>query len=588
MADAAKSASAKKSSNSTTTTEKTLVNSYETARRYLNFKKWEGFGENEETTLYAMADFIRQTVDHYKLKNESALTLTAIAYIVEELAAEKAAKIVGTYMQQEMDKVAKSMSENLEKAVQSTKNHLDNLTLSYNALNLRTTETVDHLANTMQRAEDHIGRPKTYRDAILKQMPRQPQEPDVTEDVRILNRMEIRSRQILVKLVDDIEEEEETNPQERRKAEAELRDKVNLALNDTLKHIGIDERVLAIRVIKRNLVLAEMNTEDTTKALQEPANSKLVVMQLQTSGYQAEIMRRTYPVIGRFFTIEMNLEDENELRDFEKHNALTEQDVAEIKWIKDPSRRHRSQEVANVKIICNSPEAANKLILGPTYAHGRLVKIHKDVRYPATCAKCQHYGHFAATCKESTDTCGICANEHVTKKCPNPEKFKCTPCGANDHITNSQECPKYEEALEAIKRKAPEATKSFYPTKDRWTWDSAVPPPLSRLHNIQMREPPARTRKGHHSSTGRQNQEQDIDHNADSDDESTRATSPDILPTARRPNMTKTKQTNISAYGIIRKMPSNSQLGPRGQANSGNREPRGTQQPTSAQSMQNE
>ena len=62
------------------------------------------------------------------------------------------------------------------------------------------------------------------------------------------------------------------------------------------------------------------------------------------------------------------------------------------------------------------------------------------------CFKCQRYGHFAKNCSHET-ACGICAESHITRDCPNRGgSLSCVNCvrgkkSSTDHTTNWSKCP---------------------------------------------------------------------------------------------------------------------------------------------------
>ena len=68
------------------------------------------------------------------------------------------------------------------------------------------------------------------------------------------------------------------------------------------------------------------------------------------------------------------------------------------------------------------------------------------------CFKCQDFGHVARHCRQSTDTCGHCAGDHVTTQCRHKSRPPvCAPCARRQllatHDVRSNDCPTYKRAV---------------------------------------------------------------------------------------------------------------------------------------------
>lgn len=100
---------------------------------------------------------------------------------------------------------------------------------------------------------------------------------------------------------------------------------------------------------------------------------------------------------------------------------------------------------------------------------GSQLRIHKDIRTPGTCNRCQKYGHIVPDCKDESPTCAKCGEDHRSMECTTG-RTKCTPCGSEDHQTNDERCPKRIERENAAIDKKPEAHTPYYVTDERWTW----------------------------------------------------------------------------------------------------------------------
>ena len=194
-------------------------------------------------------------------------------------------------------------------------------------------------------------------------------------------------------------------------------------------------------------------------------------------GHPVKTLGRHHPVIARFMPILFQT-DEAGTRDLESSANLPENSISQVTWIKNPERRAAGQQVANLKIICNSAETANSLIMGSgRISHlGSQIQFHKDIKAPGTCSKCQEYGHSATNCKSENPACAKCGETHQTSECQT-RTTKCTPCGSKKHQTNDVKCPERIAREEAILTKKPELLTPYYITAERWTWGlpSATP-----------------------------------------------------------------------------------------------------------------
>lgn len=66
---------------------------------------------------------------------------------------------------------------------------------------------------------------------------------------------------------------------------------------------------------------------------------------------------------------------------------------------------------------------------------------------PMLCKKCYKFGHTEKRCKSEKNKCGVCSEEHETKKngtlCT--KQSHCDRCKSNEHQLRHRSCPKYKE-----------------------------------------------------------------------------------------------------------------------------------------------
>lgn len=185
----------------------------------------------------------------------------------------------------------------------------------------------------------------------------------------------------------------------------------------------------------------------------------------------AKVKQQTFPLIFRFVPCTFDPNNEIDISQITDGANIRRHDIAEIKWIKKLEDRHEGQEVANIKVMMNSEEAANQLLGTRLFLHDSLVVLSKDKREPIRCNKCQEYGHIRAKCRNS-ERCGTCASgAHDTARCTSKSEPKCVSCGpTSSHASTSRECGAFLEKCQNLDNKYPENRMFFYPTSERWTW----------------------------------------------------------------------------------------------------------------------
>ena len=101
------------------------------------------------------------------------------------------------------------------------------------------------------------------------------------------------------------------------------------------------------------------------------------------------------------------------------------------------------------------PAAANKVIDHHIAFRGRILPTVKFVRSPPQCYRCQKMGHLARSCNSKT-CCGICADEHDTRRCPVTREngtpgraslLRCASCQGS-HTASDANCPVRQAAIQ--------------------------------------------------------------------------------------------------------------------------------------------
>jgi len=363
---------------------------------------------------------------------------------------------------------------------------LDALATKCSELTSNSQAHIDKIANTASKIAELTApstptplRGTSYRDAVaLSQAP----NVKTATDAKIANRLTIQARQLMLKYNSESSDapnnlSDEAANMLRKKAVAALEQMPEAKINN----VGIR----LVTILRNGNVLIELTTVTGAEWLRKEPN---ITDFLNRFTPDASIVRRNYPIVLRFVPFSFTPDLDSSLRDLETQWNLEPGSLLAANWIKNPAKRGSRQTVANVKLNCLDANTANKILISPLRINGRQIAAKKDIKEPSVCNKCQSYGHYARDCEAPHDICAVCGGEHKTETCPDPSVIKCTPCGANDHKTGNRTCPEYLKRLKAQDAKAPELSKPFYPTDERWTWDNSEEAPYipDRLPQLSL------------------------------------------------------------------------------------------------------
>jgi hypothetical protein len=267
---------------------------------------------------------------------------------------------------------------------------------------------------------------------------------------------------------------------------AQIKVTINEALRKATEDSETKAEVRSANVLSNGRILIELKDAEGAKWLREGNNRGKTAKLFHPDCFFVD---RPYPLILRFVPVTFNPANDEALRDLEAAHDLPANSITGASWIKDPARRSSTQEVANLKINCSSPEAANKLLTSSIRIGHKVVNVQKETKEPTRCNKCQTYGHFAADCKAQKDVCGNCGGEHRTATC-NQEEWWCTPCAVATHPSTSRRCPQFTRRLAILNTRNPEFALPYYQTSEEWTWEQPPPPkPLPRQTQNTGRTP---------------------------------------------------------------------------------------------------
>ena len=335
--------------------------------------------------------------------------------------------------------------------------------------------------------------PLSYRDAVTMS-----QAPNVKTamDAKIANRLTIQARQLMFSPNKESRVDTDYPPVN---ATETLRKKAISALDQMTEAKTNNAGIRTVTALRNGNILLELTTAEGAEWLRKDLNVKDFLSRFAP---EATIIRRNYPVILRFVLTSFTPKLSDSLRGLEIDWNLDPNSLVAASWVKNPIKRGSQQTVASVKLNCVDAKTANKILISTLRINGRQIAANKDVKVPSVCNKCQTYGHYARDCEATQDRCALCSGEHRTEACPNPNNLRCTPCDSEGHRTGDRLCPIYLKRLKAQDLKAPEFSKPFYPTDERWTWDDNeevpyIPDHLPQLNFNMLKVKPTRSPQVH-------------------------------------------------------------------------------------------
>jgi hypothetical protein len=145
-------------------------------------------------------------------------------------------------------------------------------------------------------------------------------------------------------------------------------------------------------------------------------------------------------VVHRTPTEDYDLENANAqaIEKITKDNDLHELGlrIEELAWLKN--RDKVLGKFASLGIWFDTAEGAN-FLLDKGFLIGRrfIGSVERCELKRKRCFRCQRFGHFAWSCKE-TPRCGHCAGQHERERCPPGVRARCLDCGG-EHPTSDRQ-----------------------------------------------------------------------------------------------------------------------------------------------------
>ena len=466
-----------------------VVKNASDARNFLINRQW---ALNEQqitcshlaTVLLSLVSIQGQRKSTDKLPESIANTVKAVAFLLEESVIAQYADQISARLPSDLtnaDNNAK-LKENLDTLNENMQKHMEKIQKAVEEIKATPipSHTVTNLASTNSDFP--------YRDALINNLQPTLLPPTNVHEAKLMNRVNIDARQILIEI-----QSSDVNPISDDPTDNRSPSKLKIAANHWLSNRDgenpppPDTIIRAITVCRNNKLLIETNTAEAAKWIKLNATRILSPI----IGHPVKILDRVYTVIARFMPVIFQANEEG-TRELESSANLPEKSITQVIWVKNPERRNNGQQFANLKILCNSAEAANSLIMsaGRITHLGSQIQFHKDIKVPGTCSKCQHYGHTMPNCKSAVQVCAKCAENHPSHECQ-ARSLKCTPCKSTNHQSNDERCPERIARVKAIHDRKPEQLAQFYATAERWTWGQPLSTPtetndITRHHNRRI------------------------------------------------------------------------------------------------------
>ena len=467
------------------------------ARRWLDSKGWVLAGEEYDRSK--MVSVLLTASLTPRIPSEAATAIRAVAFLLEsnitDKTADHLANEVSNKVKAELTHIISGLSATqsfleasatqqansiieLKEITATTKSNSDNfsaLTDKLTAINSATTSTPPPPQWPSLRPSPPSLPPNTY----------DPASPSST--TRLRQRLLLASRTVLVHVDpgDDLAPTDRTPP-----ALQDLRISINKDLDeydDLSPHLftsnnGTSTKTIirGLQALKRGAFLFDLDSAASADRFRHYAKEHPGFLPSHL-GLSATVKPKNFNLIFKFVPCTSGFDPSNPdcLSTIESSNNLKPGSITSASWLKRSDRRSPNQTVASLKVVCDSPEAANHLLCERIYIEGQVITVRKDIREPIRCNKCQEYGHIRADCK-SNEICAHCTSpSHTSSTCPPNQPPHCHSCGPDSHHPSySRKCPAFISKCESLDSQYPENSMPYFPTGEPWTWATS-PPKLS-------------------------------------------------------------------------------------------------------------
>lgn len=332
----------------------------------------------------------------------------------------------------------------------------DTLTKNTEGINMAAKGIEDKVTKVNDATTQIASTTKTYRDALRAQ-PSQPLGTMV--DLRLKDDLERKAKQILVVVHGDALS---------GKSLMEIQSKAEEAIAEMADELDRPDKVEieTVSTTRTKAILLQLSTKQAADWLRDPfIESKFTAKFAKDSMF----VDRLYSIIVPRTPITFDPQAVSHLREVEESNNLDPRTIKKARWIKPINRRREGQTHAYAVLSLTAPSTANQLIRKGITICGVKTTPFKMKHEPLQCMRCRRWGHIAAQCLDTVDTCGACGEGHSTNNCNNPHSRFCAVCMDNTHTSWDRSCPEFTRRREIYNNKHPENNLPFFPTSEEWT-----------------------------------------------------------------------------------------------------------------------
>ena len=405
------------------------VSSAKDLRVWLEKKGW--LLNSEAITKNHLADILFSASLAFKLPNEANVTICSVASILQNLSdIDKSHTLVN-------NQVSIKLSDpiiSLNLAISSANNFLEVATqqqasdlISIKEVLVQQHELVKSLADAVKKSSA-LANPRGLVDASWPPLPQSsiPPLPGSSGSVmrasyfssssnnKLLQCISLTSKQILI----DYGPLAPDDPPRDKSIEAQhtLRGMFNdwIDISTPPAEEGAiplppSHVIQSVLIFNSPSALLEFNLVDSKTKFEKICTNKPEL--LAEFSHKAHIRPCTYAIILCFVPCSGQFNPSNAvyLREVKFENDILPNYIALAVWCKHPDKRSSNQKTATLKVLYANPEAANLFITGQICINDHLVNVHKDIKLPIWCLKCQEYGHTWDLCI-GVEKCANCAS----------------------------------------------------------------------------------------------------------------------------------------------------------------------------------
>ena len=477
------------------------------ARHHLISEKF--FDEETPVTNSTLLRTLTQIIQKYNASTPQNLirTLTNLTVLMHEANASE------PQLTPTIEILTQKLGERIDKSLKEEMGKMSNLitsSLAEQRKDVETPESLNEAINTLKQVTSDMNKTineatmattqitdtaYSYKQALLQTttQPAQPQNEATrtrnmynTDNTGLMLGIDKKARQVLL---------DTAKGEDNYWNIYEIKEKAEAALGSMTptppKGVKIQE---AIKLRNGSMIL-QFATKESADWLRTPANKAAFIKKFDP---EATIRERVHPIMVPRIPITFDPNNPAHLRETEEVNRLPTGTIKKARWIKPEYRRAPGQSCAHAIFTITSVSVANILLKDGIYINNART-FPKKLKYePKQCMKCRKWGHFAASCRAETDTCGTCGGQHRTSECTNVNKKYCVSCKSDEHTSWDRNCPEFHRKCAEYSNFHPENNLIYFPTDEDWTmttrpYQLPLTDKFPNHYNVGSLPPPNRT-----------------------------------------------------------------------------------------------